>query len=683
MPHIEKMPLTSMDLKEAQIEKLKELFPEAFTEGNKIDWEKLKLTLGENVEVGKERFGMNWPGKADCFKTIQQPSIATLVPVREESIDFDQTQNLFIEGDNLEVLKLLQKSYLGKIKIIYIDPPYNTGKDFIYPDNYAENLSTYLEYTGQVDSEGRKFSINTETDGRFHSKWMNMMYPRLFLAKNLLREDGVIFISIDNNEVQNLKAICNEVFGEENFIECITWNKRVPKNDKGIGNIHEYILLYVKDKNYKHEFKMPKEGMEEIEEVLIKIKNKKIPIKEAEAEISKLFNKKGYDRGITLYNSLDENYRLWGKINMSWPNAETYGPRYTVYHPETGKEVKIPDRGWRWKQETFDDAAKIVNGKYTDIKQLHDGSFVCGRIWFDSNENTQPSSINYLDELDSLLLRSILSLKSDGGIEVENIFEGKNYFSYPKPTTLLRLLLGSVKQTEKNEIILDFFAGSSTTAEAVLQLNAQDLGNHSFISVQLPEPTEPDSEAYKSGYKTLAEVSKERVRRAIKKIINEKGQVSTSSKGTLFDNTDNTKERKLDLGFKTFNLQKSNFKAWDTSISKSETAVQSALDLHVSHVSVEAKEEAILYEILLKSGFTLSTDIKKLTIENSSVFSIEGGELLICLERSLNRELIKAIAEKEPTRVICLDEGFQNNDQLKTNAVQIMKSKNVLNFRTV
>ncbi|PZR02635.1 MAG: site-specific DNA-methyltransferase, partial [Flavobacterium psychrophilum] len=211
MSQIEKLPLTSMDIKDSQVEKLKELFPEVFTEGNKIDWEKLKLTLGENIDPGKERFGMNWPGKADCFKTIQQPSAATLVPDREESVDFDNTQNLFIEGDNLEVLKLLQKSYLGKIKMIYIDPPYNTGNDFIYPDNYAESLSAYLEYTGQVDTEGKKFSTNTETDGRFHSKWMNMMYPRLFLAKNLLTDDGLIFISIDDAEVDNLKKICNEI----------------------------------------------------------------------------------------------------------------------------------------------------------------------------------------------------------------------------------------------------------------------------------------------------------------------------------------------------------------------------------------------------------------------------------------------------------------------------------------
>ena len=217
MSEIQKQELTSMNIAEEQLRKLKELFPEAFTEGLKVDWDKLRLTLGQSIDVGKERYGMNWPGKADCFKTIQQPSIATLIPARDESVDFDTTENLFIEGDNLEVLKLLQKSYLGKIKFMYFDPPYNTGNEFIYPDNYSENLETYLEYTGQIDSTGKKFGTNTDSDGRFHSKWMNMMYPRLFLAKNLLKDDGLIFISIDVNEVCNLRAICNEIFGEENF----------------------------------------------------------------------------------------------------------------------------------------------------------------------------------------------------------------------------------------------------------------------------------------------------------------------------------------------------------------------------------------------------------------------------------------------------------------------------------
>ena len=682
MAEIEKLPLTSTDIKETQLDKLKGLFPEVFTEGSMIDWDKLRLTLGENLETGKERFGMNWPGKADCFKTIQQPSIATLIPEREQSINFDTTENIFIEGDNLEVLKLLQKSYIGKIKMIYIDPPYNTGNDFIYPDNYSENLSTYLEYTGQVDSEGRKFSTNAETDGRFHSKWMNMMYPRLFLAKNLLKENGVIFISIDNAELTNLKSVCNEIFGEENFIECISWNKRIPKNDKGIGNIHEYILVYVKDKNLKHEFIMQKEGLEEIDELLGKLKKQRIPLNEAETQVKNLYKKKGYDRGITLYNSLNDEYKLWGKINMSWPNAETFGPRYVIKHPKSGKPVKVPDRGWRWKEDTFNEAAKLTKGAYSQVKELHDGSFVCGRIWFDKNENTQPSSIIFLEEVDTFLLRSILSLKSDGGIEVENLFEGKSFFSYPKPTTLIKTLLASQKM-DKGEIILDFFAGSATTAQAVLELNFEDNGSRKFICVQLPEPTDDKSEAYKAGYKTISDIGKERIRRVSSKLKNDLSERKVKSSSNLFAGQANTAP--IDLGFKVFELERSNFNVWNSDVEKAPEAIQKALFDHVVNISPEAQQEAILYELLLKSGFELTTEFKKIELAGRLVYSIADGELLICLDKQLNSEVIKAIAEMHPSRVICLDEGFSGKaaDALKTNAVQIMKSKGVLNFRTV
>lgn len=678
MAEIQKQELTSMNITEDQLQKLKQLFPEAFTEGLKVDWEKLRLTLGEAIDTGKERYGMNWPGKSECFKTIQQPSIATLIPARAESVDFDITQNLFIEGDNLEVLKLLQKSYLGKIGIIYFDPPYNTGSDFIYPDNYSENLDTYLAYTGQIDSEGKKFSTNTETDGRFHSKWLNMMYPRLFLAKNLLREDGVVFISIDNNEVNNLKSLCNEIFGEENFVECISWNKRVPKNDKGIGNIHEFVLIYVKDKSLPHEFIMQKDGLEEIDELVTSLKKKKIPLPEAEKEVKKLFKKKGYDRGITLYNSLNDEYRLWGKINLSWPNADTFGPRYTVKHPKTGKPVKIPERGWRWKEDTFNTTAKIVNGVYTEVKELHDGSFLCGRIWFDNSEKTQPSSVTFLDNVNTFLLRSILSLKSDGGIEVENLFEGKSYFSYPKPTSLIKTLIGSINNG-KPEIVLDFFAGSATTAHSVFDLNREDNINRKFICVQIPEPLDKLSEAYKAGYKTIADLSIERIKRVIKNINAE----IVKSKADMFP-VKNTND-KLDLGFKIFKLSQSNFKIWDATLEKSPEVIQAKLFEHINHISPEAKQEAILYELLLKSGFELTTPIEKLTLGGLIVFSIAEGQLLICLEKALTHDCLKAMAELQPTRVICLDEAFkgENADALKTNAVQIMKSKGVVNFRTV
>lgn len=638
MPQIEKLPLTSMDIKGSQIDKLKELFPEVFTEGNKIDWEKLQLTLGENVDIGKERFGMSWPGKADCFKTIQQPSIATLVPDREESIDFDNTQNLFIEGDNLEVLKLLQKSYLGKIKMIYIDPPYNTGNDFIYPDNYAENLSTYLEYTGQVDGEGKKFSTNTETDGRFHSKWMNMMYPRLFLAKNLLREDGVIFISIDDAEVDNLKKVCNEIFGEENFISqiIIQSNKR-GQTYKEIAKTHEYLLLYAKGDAFelfeleKDEDSLPfedKEGKYDLWE--LRNRNPKFG----------RFNRPNLYFPIYVSSgALDEA----GLAKISLEQSAEYNIQVT---PKNSEGV---DGCWRWERKTVKEA---IDKGYSVLvaKQRRDGEW---NIYQKSRKNTTKAKTLWNDS-------GVIS--EQGTIELGKLGL-KNMFDHPKPVELVKRVV--TIGMDDQDVVLDFFAGSCTTAQAIFESNRDSNSSRKFICVQLPEPNHEESDQYKSGFKTIADISKERIRRVAKKI---------KEDAPLFTG---------DLGCKFFKLRPSNFKIWNSSVEKKAEVVQSEMDLHVNHISKDAQQDDILYEILLKSGFELTTSTEKLEIEGKAVYSIADGELLICLEKGLTQELIKAIAERQPTRVICLDEGFQNNDQLKTNAVQIMKSKNVVSFRTV
>lgn len=630
MSQIEKLPLTTMDIKESQIEKLKELFPEIFTEGNKVDWEKLKLTLGENVDVGKERFGMNWPGKADCFKTIQQPSIATLVPNREESVDFDNTQNLFIEGDNLEVLKLLQKSYLGKIKMIYIDPPYNTGNDFIYPDNYSENLATYLEYTGQIDSEGKKFSTNTETDGRFHSKWMNMMYPRLFLAKNLLRQDGVIFISIDDAELSQLKAICNELFGEDCFIATFIWEKRTNReNRKIVSYRHDYILCYCKDAS---------------------LKDKAISILPMSSE--------ALDR----YKNPDNDPRgSWKSDPATAQAGHGTKSQFYVLKAPNGKEHNLQSgRCWLYTEEVMNEAIKD------------------NRIWFGKDGNGVPRVKTYLDAKErglnpeTIWFAEEASTNENAKKHVKDLFDGFAVFETPKPVELLEICLDIGAE---NGIVLDFFAGSAATAEAVLRK-----GRNKFIMVQLPEKCDEESEAYKAGFKTIAEIGKERIRRVISRIREENEEKHKKSQETLFSEEEINDS---DFGFKVFKLQSSNFNLWNQDISKNIEVVQTALELHINHLSSTAQEESILYEILLKSGFDLTTSIEKIEIEDKAIYSIASGELLICLEKNLTHDLIKAIAEKQPTRVICLDEGFQNNDQLKTNAVQMMKSKNVVSFRTV
>lgn len=418
---------------------------------------------------------LNWIGKEKVINHHQDVPYKILEPQYTFSNGKEDknttSENKIIHGDNLEALKSLLPEYEGKIKCIYIDPPYNTGKEnWVYNDNV--NHPRLKKWLGQVVGKESE-------DLSRHDKWLCMMYPRLKLLHKLLADDGIIFISIDENEIHHLRMLLDDIFGHSNFIEQITWNKRVPKNDKGIGNIHEYILLYAKRDSKSHRFTQLKEGLDDIFELTQKHKKKNTPIAQVEKELKTLYKKNGYDRGITLYNSLDKNYELWGKINLSWPNGQTFGPTYDVIHPKTGKPCKVPDRGWRWKKETFDEYLDYDN---TEI--LHDGSFKCGKIWFAKDENTQPSSIKYLHEVKDFLLRSIISLKSSGGIDLESLFN-KSTFDYPKPVKLLELLLNSFE--DKNAIILDSFAGSGTTAHAVLNLNKQDSGNRKFILVEMED----------------------------------------------------------------------------------------------------------------------------------------------------------------------------------------------------
>lgn len=648
MSEIQKQELASMNIVEEQLRKLKELFPEAFTEGLKVDWEKLRLTLGQSIDVGKERYGMNWPGKADCFKTIQQPSIATLIPARDESVDFDTTENLFIEGDNLEVLKLLQKSYLGKIKMIYIDPPYNTGNEFIYPDNYSESLETYLEYTGQVDSQGRKFGTNTDTDGRYHSKWLNMMYPRLFLAKNLLKDDGVIFISIDDNEVHNLRALCNEIFGEENFIECLKWKRKKQPSflAKHTAKVMEYILVYAKNKNNLE--KLSIEGTSDSTKKVVNLTNN--------------YSERTFKPGVIV--KLGENGIITkGKYQIKTMTIE-YLDDVRYESGKTVNSVKVKAQ-FSVSQDKIDDFIDKGLLFITINKGL--------RRDVDSDEIGKRKSVT------DLLLDWGDNQDSDN--EMKELFSDKNFFDYTKPTKLISSLLKCVHS--ENSYVLDIFAGSGSTAHSVFITNAQDNGNRKFICVQLPELTENNSDPYKSGFKNIADVSKERIKKASIKIKSEI-EAEIKKKESQF-NFETSIKVKIDIGFKVFKLSKSNLKIWDSTLEKESQVIQAKLFEHIQHISPEAEQEAILYELLLKSGFELTTPIEKLTLAGKIVFSIAEGQLLICLEKELTHNCIKAMAEMQPTRVICLDEGFkgENADALKTNAVQIMKSKGVVNFRTV
>lgn len=619
----EKLALTSADIADNRRELLRNFiaqsFPECLSEG-RIDFDQLKRALGQWVEAGQERFGLVWPGKADCMKIIQQPSSATLKPVRLDSVNFDSTSNVFIEGDNLEVLKLLQKPYFGKIKLIYIDPPYNTGQEFIYPDNYAETLETYLAYTGQADAEGRKFSTNTDAVGRYHSNWLSMMYPRLYLARNLLREDGAIFISIDDHELSRLRELCDQVFGEENFKADIAWQKRYTRSNNTVDftTVVEHILVYAKSEAFEVNL-LPR-------------------TEEADARYANPDNDpRGVWKGASFLNPASPQDR---------PNL-----CYPIKNPSTG-EVTLPTtNAWRRSKEALEEL-QADNRLY----------------WGPDGKLPVPSVKMFLSEARGLTPTNFWAHDygghtDEGTRDLESLIPGK-VFNNPKPVQLIRRAIEHACNGPA-DIVLDFFAGSSGTAQAVIELNAEDGGSRKFILVQLPERVDETSNAGKAGFTTIAEIGKERIRRVIDKV---RGR----SEGKL----DLDRKADLDLGFKVLKLDQSNFKIWDGARAAADTSdLARQLELHVDHRDSASTAEDIAYEILLKAGYPLSTKVEAVTIAGSDVFSVNGGRLLICLEKNITPQLIDALVEANPKQVICLDEGFRENDQLKTNAVQTFRAR--------
>ena len=614
-----KLDLRSLDVAKERQQELLRLFPEVRTEGGKLDFDRLKLALGETVDAGKERYGMSWPGKADCFRTIQAPSLGTLRPSPEESVAFDTTENLIIEGDNLEVLKLLQKSYLGKVKMIYIDPPYNTGSDFIYPDNYTESLQTYLEYTGQVDDQGHRFGTNTDTDGRFHSKWLNMMYPRLYLARNLLREDGVIFISIDDNEADNLRKLCSDIFGEENLVANAVWEKAYTANmtARFVSNTHDHVLIYARNAEAAALGRFPR----------------------SEEQTAKFKNPDNDPRG------------PWKAENLSAGKYYSAG-QFEIAGPSGQKFLPPSGRYWRCSESQYQ-------------KWLADG-----RITFGQGGDGRPMLKKFLSDVQDGLTPSTwwdhqaFGTNKEASLELKEMFGGEAFFDTPKPVRLVRRMCELA--TGDDGCVLDFFAGSGTTAHAVLDLNKQDGGNRKFILVQLPEPTGRED------YPTIADITKERVRRVIAKLNNDDAGKLDLDGGAA-----------PDRGFRVFKLAESNFKPWNAQVAHDAQALEEQLDMHVDHVREGRSDEDLLYEILLKSGFPLTTPVDAVPMADKTVYAVAGGALFICLERELTLEVIRTMADSRPERAVCLDEGFAGNDQLKANAVQIFKTKGVTSFKTV
>ena len=597
------------------VNKLKAVLPQCFDKDGNLYFDKLKELLRDEVSFADENYGLNFLGKSYA-RLLQAMETDTVITPDEEHNKKEQnadSENIYITGDNLDALKHLLKSYENKIKCIYIDPPYNTGSDgFVYNDRFTFTKESLAQKLSISEETAERILELTNSGSASHSAWLTFMYPRLLLARDLLTDDGVIFISIDDNEQANLKLLCDDVFGEQNFVDCITWNTRVPKNDNiGLGNIHQYILVYVKDKNANRKFFIKKDGLNEVFEFIDKLKRKNLPISVAEEKLKNFYDKKGYDRGITLYNSLDENYEPWGKINMSWPNSDTFGEKYDIIHPITNKVTKKPERGWRWSKDTFEEHLN-----YEKIIKLHDGSYICGDIWFANDENTQPSSVKYLKDVKNMLLRTIISLKSDGGNDLEILFGEKSYFSNPKPIKLIELLLESTK--EENCYIIDFFSGSATTAHAVMQLNAEDGGNRKFILVQLPEASKEGSEARQAGYETIDQIGRERIKRAAAKIKEEYPDITA------------------DLGFKHFKLNQLN----NTQLSQIETFSPELNLVGSDDLLQNFGTPTVLTTWLNRDGYGLNPSVKVENLANYTAY-ICGANIYLLENDFDNQALIE------------------------------------------
>lgn len=606
----------SLDIVTENIARLKELFPEIVTEG-KIDFAALKEVLGEFVDGSDERYSFTWNGKSKAKLLAQTPSTGTLRPCPEESVDWDTTKNIFIEGDNLEVLKLLQKSYYKKIKMIYIDPPYNTGKDFVYKDDFRDNIKNYKQITGQLDSEGKNISNNPETSGRYHTDWLNMMYPRLKLAKNLLKNDGLIFISIHDTEQANLKKIAEEIFGEENFVGQAVWKARVKPVNIGEAKFRP---------------------QKEIEYVLIFQKN------ESPGAFSPLFT-----GGIRNYPH-EINGRKYRLTTILKSNRGT-NQRSTMVFPLNDY---YPPEGQRW-QAGEDVIKQLYNDGYIEFR---DGTPF--KRYFEDEENAEHDPFYCFMEID-------WSSTSEAGKNELNELIGNNHgFDTVKPTRLLNTLISASTNNNEMDIILDFFAGTATTAQSCFMANLNDSGARKFLLVQLPEPCMDGSESANAGFANVAEISKERIRRAAKKIKEE------------------NPDYEGDLGFKVFKLDSTNIKPWEADQNLDEKTLESYID----NIKADRSESDVLYEILLKYGLDLTLPIKEHMLAGQKVFDIGMGALLVCLGNeitpALADEIVKLYKELAPevVRVILKDSGFKD-DVAKTNVVQILKQADIQHIRSL
>ena len=627
---MDKLKMHTPNKADENFKKLAELFPNAVTETidengevvRAIDKDVLMQEISCTVVDGnEERYQFTWPDKKKSVLLANAPINKTLRPCREESVDFDTTENLYIEGDNLEVLKLLQETYLGKIKMIYIDPPYNTGHDFVYGDDFSQSTGEYLENSGQFDDDGNRMVQNTESNGRFHTDWLNMLYPRIKLSKSLLRDDGVIFISIDDNEIDNLKKICNEIFGEVNLVAEIPWQSRASiQNDTDFSVNHEYICVYAK--NRRQENRRLKESNYSEWHKKDSFVCKPLPL-----DKSKFDNPDNDPRG------------LWKADPFDAPNVRP-NLTYPVVNPNTGEE-HLPPRGRHWR---------FLPAKFSSA--LEDNRIV----WTNNGLGRPQLKVFYEEKKEfgsvdnSWFSADRIGTSTNGTKELMKLFDGSAFFDTPKPVSLLSKLI-TLANVEEDDIILDFFSGSATTAHAVIQLNAEDDGNRRFIMVQLPEETGEKSEAYKAGYKNICEIGKERIRRAGKKI-KEDSPLTTQN---------------LDIGFRVLKCDTSNMK--DVYYSPTDFDIN-LLDMMADNIKEDRTPEDLLFQVMLDLGVELSSKIEETVIAGKKVFDVADGFLIACFDKDVNDETIKAIAQKQPYYFVMRDSSLAN-DSVATNFEQI------------
>ena len=599
--------------------KLAALFPNAVTETidengevvRAIDKDVLMQEISCKVVDGREeRYQFTWPDKKKAILIANAPISKTLRPCHEESVDFDNTENLYIEGDNLDVLKLLQETYLGKVKMIYIDPPYNTGNDFVYNDDFAQDADEYMENSGQYDEDGNRMVQNTESNGRFHTDWLNMIYPRLKLASNLLTDDGAIFISIDENEIENIKKVCNEIFGEQNFVGVVIWERAfAPKNDaKYFSDSHDYILVYAKELSDYNIGKLPR-------------------TEEANAR----------------YKNPDNDPKgAWAADNMT---VKTYSASYDYEIITPSGAIMKPTDGRCW-----------FTSKERMKKLIEEG-----RVWFGENGGNMPRLKRYLSDVQQGMTSTTIWKYTDvghnqeGRQELKKLFDDKGYFDGPKPTRLIRRIL-QIANLHQNSIILDFFSGSASTAHAVMQLNAEEGGHQKFIMVQLPEKTDEKSEAFKAGYKNICEIGKERIRRAGKKIVD--------------DNKDKDGIDKLDTGFRVLKLDSTNMK--DVYYNPNDYN-PSLLDSLTDNIKEDRTPEDLLFQVMLDMGILLSSKIDDSEIGGKRVFNVADGFLIACFDDNVTDETVTAIAKMKPLYFVMRDSSMAN-DSVATNFDQIFKT---------